>query len=176
MFKTAFVISVSVALVAGAPAGAETFTMENVGTTVGKHFTSDGTMLLEHCQSDRYCGNEKMEWIFGEVGFTVTGIADGLRFAKIRMDDGRTGYTAPSFWWSDAERASIKASVELDLADCAARKLVAIGMTAAEVRASRWDEPNHVNTTETADHQREQWLYDIGPRCLDAQSGKPAYL
>jgi hypothetical protein len=125
MFKTALVISVSLALVAAA-AGAETFTMENVETAVGKHFTSGGTMLLEHCRSDRYCGNQEFEWIFGEVGFTVTGIADGLRFAKVRLDDGRTGFIAPSSWWSDAERASIKASVERHLTECAATRAVVV--------------------------------------------------
>jgi hypothetical protein len=34
-----------------------------------------------------------------------------------------------------------------------------LGMNALEVRRSEWCDPQHINTTTTAGHEREQWVY-----------------
>jgi hypothetical protein len=34
-------------------------------------------------------------------------------------------------------------------------------MTAEDVRRSAWCEPTHINTTITAGHRQEQWVYDL---------------
>ncbi len=51
-------------------------------------------------------------------------------------------------------------------------------MTGQQVMESWWRPPDHVNTTETADHKREQWVYDEGPRCateIDVQHGRAQF-
>lgn len=41
-------------------------------------------------------------------------------------------------------------------------KTVRIGMTAKQVRATQWGDPEHINSTITAHGKREQWVYGAG--------------
>jgi hypothetical protein len=140
--RTSSVAGVIALTLAATPVVAQTVTMENLDTVVGKHFTSPRTMLLHDCMPSFDRGQcEGVQWIFGKVGFTITGIArigPHDAFAKVRLDDGRTGYTAPnSDWDSDKALAARAAAVERGEADCRARKPLTIGMTEEEVIASR---------------------------------------
>jgi pyruvate/2-oxoglutarate dehydrogenase complex dihydrolipoamide acyltransferase (E2) component len=56
------------------------------------------------------------------------------------------------------ECASLAQSVKSQNERC--RGGVRIGMTSEEIRRSAWCEPTHINTTITAGHRQEQWVYE----------------
>ena len=57
---------------------------------------------------------------------------------------------------------------------CQQAPRISIGITADQVIVSDWGSPSDRNTTTTAAHQREQWVYDFGPDCRP--TSKPAFL
>jgi hypothetical protein len=58
---------------------------------------------------------------------------------------------------------SFAKSIESEKQKC--RGPIRIGMSALQVLSSEWCRPNHINTTTTAGHQTEQWVYrtDLEP-------------
>jgi hypothetical protein len=59
---------------------------------------------------------------------------------------------------------------------CESAPPIAIGMTEQEVPASKWGKPNSVNTTETANRERSQWVYETGPFCHEGGKSRRSYL
>jgi opacity protein-like surface antigen len=152
---------------AGAPARAVVVNEKTIETLVGQHFTLRSWALFRGCL-DVLAAWSSFEHVDGGTGFTVTGIAHTSDFtaeAKIRLDDGRTGFfhVGLNSWNSDMEEAEENALIARNRAACAAKPEASIGMTETEVRASKWGSPTAVNTTELASGERAQWVYEYGP-------------
>ena len=63
---------------------------------------------------------------------------------------------------------------------CQTAPSIRLGMSGPQVRLSKWENPSDINTTETAQGTREQWVYEIGPICNEdgtpRRSGTRSYL
>jgi hypothetical protein len=189
------------------PYEAVTPTRENIAAMVGRHFWWEEGALslvdLRACPRLTACWSEgHIDYVSG-TGFSVIGVANNAIGslvevdAHVRLDDGRTGYIAldtfgksvgPWFTKSPQVRAQARAQWAAEymaraVAACQRRPSVSIGMTQQEISASKWGERgvSRVNTTETAGHTREQWVYDRGPECNEDDTpgvgaGRSGYL
>jgi hypothetical protein len=165
-------------------------TKENIRTMIGRHLWAgpsfEGYRFMRYCppRGTESCSNYPSPGKVGDdTGFTVVGIsepptgayaylADDQIYVKVRLDDGRAGYDRldDAFWYTQdpqLRKRAVHERVTRTLADCQRRPSIAIGMTEPEVLASKWGQllVGRVNTTETAGHTREQWVYDAGPEC-----------
>lgn len=131
--------------------------IDEIDGHIGKRFWPPEFIGVAVCDKpllvDRQCQNHK-------ESFTVIGKADdaGFPYFRIRFDGGNEGYISFAYVASLlAEDPALKRS-KAD-ADCRRRGQPQIGMTLAQVRASCWGEPNHVNRTENAAAVLDQLVY-----------------
>jgi len=94
--------------------------------------------------------------VYHDLSPTLKSMAAAASIIALLGGTAHAQYTAASPTWR---------------AYCEAKKPIAIGMTEEEVLASRWGKPDRVNTTESADHVRQTWVYDYGPICTTRPGG-----
>ena len=162
-------------------------TENNVETMIGQHFEFYTTPWLEYCPPGVVLCSKQPEGLgYAHTGFTVLGLVSDEKYhvitrAKLKLDDGTIVFDSlPSSWLRDSEAAAARA----DLAHwaaywaalCESAPPIAIGMTEREVPSSKWGKPNSVNTTETANVVRAQWVYESGPICHEGGKSRRSYL
>ena len=87
-------------------------------------------------------------------------------YYHVVLDDGTSGYTNALILSSAASEADPAIAV----AECKRRGEPRIGMTAAQVEATCWGTPDHVNTRQTAQGIRKQFVY-ANNRHVDLHNG-----
>jgi hypothetical protein len=83
--------------------------------------------------------------------------SNGMAFFRIKLA-GRTGYVLTSSF----DGAATTIDLEQAAAECKRRGNPRVGMTAKQVRATCWGEPDHVDRKETARGVTERYVYDSG--------------
>ena len=79
-------------------------------------------------------------------------------YYHVTLEDGRTGYIAAL----DLVRFATNVDPAQAAAECKRRGEPRVGMTAKQVRATCWGEPDHVDRRETAQGVAERYVYDNG--------------
>jgi hypothetical protein len=91
----------------------------------------------------------------------LDGIERGVTSAAyyhVKLEDGRTGYISAF----DLVRFGTDVDPAQAAAECKRRGNPRVGMTAKQVRATCWGEPDHVDRKETARGVTERYVYDTG--------------
>jgi hypothetical protein len=73
-----------------------------------------------------------------------------------------------------AQQQALQAQQQALQARCAQVLDVKLGMSPAQVLASRWGRPSEINTSTYSWGKKEQWVYETGPQC--SESSKTGYL
>lgn len=137
-----------------------------INSRVGQHFFL--AKALPVCSRPRV---EDRDCVEHADGIVVTGAgSDGKSaYYQVKADDGGAGYIkfdlgADAFRAVDViaelkEQEAERARRQRADAECRRRGAPRIGMSLAQVRATCWGEPNHVNRTETAGAIRDQLVF-----------------
>jgi hypothetical protein len=80
----------------------------------------------------------------------------------VKLEDGRTGYISAFELVASATNVDPAAAA----ADCVRRGNPRVGMTAKQVKATCWGEPNRVDHRETARGTTERYVYEKGKYVL----------
>jgi hypothetical protein len=112
-------------------------------------------------------GHLKIEGI--EQGITETAAGNlpaRERYYRVMLHDGRTGYILTA----DLMTHGAEIDPEMAAAECKRRGDPRVGMTAAQVEATCWGKPGHINQTHTSDGISDQYVYGDG-RYVDLRDG-----
>jgi hypothetical protein len=103
-----------------------------------------------------------------EQGITETAARNPARdrYYRVALHDGRTGYILTA----DLTAHGAEIDPEMAVVECKRSGDPRVGMTAAQVEATCWGKPGHINQTHTADGTSDQYVYGDG-RYVDIQDG-----
>jgi hypothetical protein len=130
-------------------------------------FTGEGERRAENFLTHRRCvslshvHNECHRSIDAGSKLQLDGIERGITssaYYHVKLEDGRTGYISAFHL--------VRLGTDVDpaqaAAECKRRGNPRVGMTAKQVRATCWGEPDHVDRRETARGVTERYVYDDG--------------
>jgi hypothetical protein len=130
--------------------------IEEMQTKIGHHYFAGPPV--------RFCKNYALgsDCEFKQGGFTVTGVkvADRMPppFFQVKLDTGEEEFIDSLYSGGFLSEDPVVAKARAD-AECKRRGQPHVGMSLAQVRATCWGEPNHVNRTEGAGGVHDQLVY-----------------
>jgi hypothetical protein len=121
----------------------------------------DKPTLITETKCEVVDRNTRLEVDGVEQGFNEeNGVrhSSGMAYYHVKAANGRTGYVLDSSF----DRAATTVDLEKIAAECKRRGDPRVGMSARQVVATCWGEPDHIDRRETARGITERYVYEKG--------------